>query len=152
MTTTEHRRTPPTVTRDSGMRLLLGAAVAALVGGSAVAITGLVVSGADALLGALTGTALVVACFLLGAMVVNLVASVMPAMSLLVALFTYLLQVLGLLVVLTAVAGSGWGETLPRGWVSAAIIVATMCWMAGQVLAFTRSRIPAYDVPRAGAR
>lgn len=156
MTTTEKslnlRRTAPTVTRDSGVRLLFGAGAAALVGGLLVALAGLLTVGPDALLAALIGTGLVVACFLVGALLVNLVASVMPAMSLLVALFTYLLQVLALFLALGAIGGSSWAGSLPRGWLAAAIIAATMCWMAGQVLAFRRSRIPAYDLPRADAR
>jgi ATP synthase protein I len=38
-------------------------------------------------------------------------------------------------------------ETLSRGWFAAGVIAVTLLWMAGQLVAATRQRIPVYDTP-----
>ena len=43
-------------------------------------------------------------------------------------------------------AGIG-GDTLARGWFAAGVIAVTLLWMAGQLVAATRQRIPVYDLP-----
>ena len=84
----------------------------------------------------------------------NLVASVMPAASFVVALLTYAAQTLTGLVGIVVLRRSGLLEdgTLAPGWVAAAVVLATLAWCAGQIVALKRVRIPVYTLPGAGAR
>lgn len=141
-------------TRESGVTLLLGgAAVTAALGGLA-ALVGWQVSGRPAALGVLAGTGLVVLVCTFGAVVVTAVAKASPAASLLVAMLTYVLQVLALLLAFVLLQRSGLLESrLDRGWLGGAVIGATLLWLATQVVSAFRARIPAYDLaPEAGDR
>jgi ATP synthase protein I len=65
---------------------------------------------------------------------------------LLVALMTYVLQLLVLALVVAAIDGADLSsETLSRGWFAAGVIAVAMLWMVGQIVAATRQRIPLYD-------
>lgn len=140
------------VTRSSGTRVLLGATAGSLLAGLALAILGALVSGSPAALGALVGTALVALVFAGGSFVVNEVARVLPAAALLIALLTYMLQVVAMALVFVALSGSGLlDETLARGWLSGAVIAGTAGWLVLQVALATRQRIPLYDLPATGA-
>jgi ATP synthase protein I len=87
-----------------------------------------------------------------GALTVNAVAAVSPAASLLVALLTYVLQVVAVGVVFLALDASGaLGTTVDAGWVAGTVIAATLCWLVAQILAATRSRQPIYDLPTAAS-
>lgn len=131
-----------------GASPLLGAAIASALLVAALGVVGLLVAGSAGLLGALAGGGLALVVFLLGTTVVHTVASVMPAMSLLVALLTYTLQVVLMAVVVVALSRSGLtGEELSREWFAGAVIAVTMLWLAVQVWLFTRLRIPTYDLP-----
>ena len=146
MTTETMHHTPGT-----GVGVLLGAASAALLAGLAVTAIGALASGSSAAYGALVGTALVVGVFALGAFVVNAVAGLMPAASLLVAVLTYTLQVVVMAVVFWTLSGSGeLDSTLDRSWLAGAVIVGTLGWLVAQVWASTRLRIPAYDLSAHG--
>jgi ATP synthase protein I len=142
----------PETPRGSGVTVLLrGAAVTVLLGLGAAAVGGLV-SGSPAALGALVGTLLVVTVATGGALLVNAVAGVLPTASLLVALLTYLLQLLLVLVGFLALERSGLlGSTLDRAWVGGAAIGAVLVWLATQVALAVGARIPAFDPPAAGA-
>lgn len=133
--------------------LVWGAAAAAGVG-AALALAGAIVGGAAAAYGALVGTLLVVGILAFGAFSVNLVAGVMPAASFVVALVTYAAQLVTGLVALVVLSGSGalTDGTLDRVWLGAAVVLATLAWCAGQIVALKRVRMPVYDLPEAGAR
>jgi ATP synthase protein I len=134
-------------TRDAGTRVLLGAAVAAAAATAAVSLAGLLIGGSAAAYGALVGALLVLLVFGLGAFAVNLVATVMPAASLLVALLTYTLQVVFMGLVFWALTRSGaLGRDLDQRWLAGAIIAGTVAWVAVQIGQATRARIPAYDL------
>ena len=142
--TTEHQQAP----RGSGAIVLLGAAVVTLLLGGLAAVVGGLVDGRPAALGALVGTFVTVAVFALGSTVVNVVAWVLPAASLLVALLTYSLQLLLMVVVLTSVDRGGLlDDTLRRGWLGGAVIGGTFVWILAQIVLVTRRRIPVYDLP-----
>ena len=134
----------------SGSSPLLGAlgsgvvAVLLLVGAAAV------VDGRPAVLGALVGGVLTLLVFALGVGLVSLVARLLPPASLLVALMTYVLQLLVLGVCVGAIDASVDAATLSRGWFAAAVIAVTALWVVGQLVAATRQRIPAYET-REGA-
>jgi len=130
------------------MRPLLGASVAALsVGGAVVGVAALS-SGSDAAVAALLGGLIAAGVLVLGSVVVNVVASLLPAASLMVALLTYLLQVVVMALVFVALSGSALLATsTARTWLSAAAITVTVAWLVGQIWLATRMRIPAYDLP-----
>jgi hypothetical protein len=135
-------------TRRPGVTVLLGTAAVALVAGGALVLVGALADGAPAAYGALVGVGLALAVLLGGALVVDLVASLLPAASLLVALLTYTLEVVVMALVFVGLSGSGLLDaTLSRGWLGAGVIATTLVWLVGQVLLTTRARIPAYDLP-----
>lgn len=141
-------------TRESGVTLLLRSGAVPLVVGGLIALVGWLVQGAAAGLGALVGTGLVVVVCAGGALLVNAVAGALPSASLLVALLTYTLQVLLLVVAFVALERSGLLDGyLDRMWVGASAIAATLEWLVAQVVLTFRTRIPAYDLPaEAGER
>lgn len=127
-----------------------------LLGGAAVTtVLGLLAAGAGWLLvdrpaglGALVGTLLVVAVTGTGALLVRLVAGVRPAASLVVALLTYCLQLLLVLVAFSALEQSDLlGPTLDRQWLGGAVIGGVLVWLTSQVVLSWRARIPVYDLP-----
>lgn len=135
-------------TRESGVTLLLWSGAVTLVGGCLIALVGWLVQGAAAGLGALVGTGLVVAVCAGGALLVNAVAGALPSASLVVALLTYTLQVMLLLVAFVALERSGLlDDSLDRIWVGVSAIAATLEWLVAQVVLTFRTRIPTYDLP-----
>jgi ATP synthase protein I len=123
------------------------------VGAGAVAVLVLVVAasltdGRPAVVGAATGGVLTLVVFALGIAVVGLVARILPTASLMVALMTYALQLLVLALAVASIQRAGVGsDELSRGWFAAGVIAVTVLWVVGQVVAATRQRIPAYDLP-----
>ena len=135
-------------TRDTGARVLLGAAAAATVVTLGAALLALLVDGSAAAGGALVGALLVLLVFGTGAFAVNAVASMMPAASLLVALLTYTLQVvlMGLLFWTLSTSGA-LGARVDERWLAGTVIAGTMVWLTVQIRQATRARIPAFDLP-----
>jgi ATP synthase protein I len=137
--------------RDSGVAVLLGGLVVIVVLGLLAAVVAGLVSGAPGAWGALVGALLVAVVCVGGSLLVNAVAGLMPSASLLVALLTYTLQVLVLLLVLVGLERSGLlGSHLHREWLGGTAIVATLLWLVAQVVLTTRRRIPAFDLPASG--
>ena len=131
----------------AGPEIRLAGGVTLVTGVLGVLVAALV-SGAPGASGAAIGAGMVLVFFGFGAMTVSAVAAVSPAASLLVALLTYVLQVLAVGVVFVALRNSGaMGSTVDPGWVAGGLIAATVCWLATQVVAATRSRQPLYDLP-----
>lgn len=138
----------PRSTATSGASALFGAALAALVTGLVITLVGAVGDGAPAAYGALAGTLLVVGVLFLGAGFVHLAAGLVPAASLLVALLTYTLQLLVLVVGFTALSRSGLLEdALDRRWLAMTVIAGTVAWMVAQIGLTVRLRLPVYDLP-----
>jgi ATP synthase protein I len=119
----------------SGIVAVLGAtAVAAVVAGS--------VSDRSALLGVLAGAGLVLLVFLFGAFVVGTAARVLPNAALLVALLTYTLQLLVLLLVFVAFRDSAEvRRQLSGDWLGIGMIASTLAWIVGQLVATVRTPI-----------
>lgn len=144
-TRSAHRGRPA----PTGARLLVRSAALTGALGLLAAAVAATLDGAPGALGVLVGTGLVLVVLLGGSLVVDAVAAVLPVASLLVALLTFGLQVLAVLVVLSALDGSGLvGATLDRGWLGGAVVGATMLWLAVQVRLHTSARIPVFDEPR----
>lgn len=133
----------------SGLRPLVAAALVAAVLGGLLAGLGGLVRGDAAAFGALVGTAIAVGVFALGTFAVDAVAHVMPAASLVIALLTYVMQVLVLALVFVALSESGaLDSTLDRGWLGGAIVLVTLIWTAVQIRATATARIPVYEPAR----
>lgn len=106
------------------------------------------ISGGPAALGAAVGCAMVLVFFGLGSLTMDVVATVSPPASLLVALLTYTLQVVAVGVVFVALdASDALGSTVHAGWLAGSVIAATFGWLVAQTIAATRSRQPLYDLP-----
>lgn len=133
---------------SAGTRLLLRTAALTAVLGLLVAGAVVLVEGSAAALGVLVGTALVVVVLVGGSVLVNVVAGLLPTASLLVALLTFTLQLLLVLLVFVGLERSGLLDgTLDRRWLGGTVIGATMLWLAVQVRLHTTAREPAYDLP-----
>lgn len=139
----------------TGVSPLLGAVASGAAAVLVLVVVGALTDGRPAAVGAAVGGVLTLAVFALGIAVVGMVARLMPSASMLVALMTYALQLLVLALVVAALERAEVGaETLSRGWFAAGVIVVTLLWLVGQLVAATRQRIPAYDTsvgaPRVG--
>jgi len=117
------------------------------VAGLVVMLVGLALDGRSGLLAAAIGTVVVVGVLFSGALVVMVVAELMPSASLMVALMTYTLQMVLLAVVLLSLRASGWAqENLTPAWLAIAVMAGALVWTLAQVLIATRVRIPVYDL------
>lgn len=133
LTTTTHRP------------LVLAAGVTAVVGATIVGLAALT-SGSPAAYGALVGTGIALLVFCFGAFAVDAVARLMPVASLLVALLTYTMQVLLMLVVFVGLNRSGaLDDSLDRAWLGGSIIAAVLTWTFAQLTASAKARIPAFE-------
>lgn len=130
----------------NGLSPLLGALASGAVMVVVLIVVAALASGRPGVVGAAVGGVLALTVFTLGVAVVGSVARLLPSASLLVALMTYVLQLLVLALVVAALDGADLdAQTLSRGWFAAAVIVATLTWVVGQLAAATRQRIPVYD-------
>lgn len=126
-------------------RVLMVAAGATLLIGGLLTVVGWALRGSAAGAGAAVGVGLVVTVLTLGSAAVDWVAGLIPAMSLLVAMMTYLLQVMALLLALVLITRSGMLESdLDQRWVGAGVVLATVSFLAvqaGVVVSMTRASL-----------
>lgn len=121
-------------------------AVTVLAGSAAAGIAAWA-SGAPAAVGVLVGMLLVCLFFGIGTLVLDAVASFAPALSLLVALLTYTLTVVLLGAAFAGLSRSGLLEgAVDRRWLGATVIAGTATWLAVQLRASLRARVPVYDL------
>jgi ATP synthase protein I len=146
MTTESHHRHP--ARRRGSTSVLAGAAFVTVVLGGVAALLGGLLDGRDAAYGGLVGTAVVVAVFGLGSLVVDRVAGALPSAALLVALMTYTLQVVLLAALFLVLSESGLlDDGLDRRWLAGTIIGGTFVWLGAHLLLAVRVRIPVYELP-----
>lgn len=132
----------------NGLSPLLGALASGAVVVVVLVVVAALSSGRPGVVGVAVGGVLTLAVFALGVAVVGFVARLVPGASLLVALMTYVLQLLVLALVVGAIDGADLDAgTLSRGWFATGVIVVTVTWLVGQVVTATRQRIPVYDTP-----
>ncbi|MGH3385712.1 MAG: hypothetical protein ACRDO1_14125 [Nocardioidaceae bacterium] len=137
-----------TATRqDTTSGMLRGALVPTLVVGVVSAAVAGFLAGAEGVVGAVVGLALVVVFFGLGLYVLRRSARLDPAVVLLVALGLYAGKIIviggSLLLIDTTNVLAGRGSELALGLTA---IVCTVTWTVGQVVGFTRARVPLYDL------
>lgn len=116
--------------------------------GVVAAVAGGLSAGSAGLFGAVIGITMVAVFFGFGAVVLQVVATLAPAASLLIALLTYTLKVVLIGLVFLALSGSGaLDSTVSADWLGGTVIAGTFAWITMQLRASTRVRIPAYDLP-----
>ncbi|WP_344303584.1 hypothetical protein [Nocardioides bigeumensis] len=134
--------------RLSGMRPLVVTMVAVDLAVLAVAGLAALLADGDAAVAALVGGLVTSVVIFTGTAMVNLVAGLVPSLSLLVALMTYTLQLVVMVAVFLALSRSSLGaDATSRGWLGAAVITAAVTWLVGHLVTATRARIPIYDLP-----
>jgi ATP synthase protein I len=147
MTTAAQTRAPGSGPGVAG-RVVRWALVATLVLGILLGLVARLAAGGAALAGVLTGTALVCGFFGLGTVVLLWVSRVSPAMTLLVGLLTYSLQVIVLGLAFAVLQASGlMGSTIDGGWLGGTVIAGTLVWLAIQVTLSLRTRQLYYELP-----
>lgn len=140
--TTTSRPARPVGAAALGVAVLSVSVVAAV-----VVVLGAVLDGGPGLLGALAGAGITLLVLSTGYVVVDLVASLMPAFSLLFALLTYTFQVVLLAAVLAVLRGADDIErTLAPTWFAGGVITVALVWTVCLVWHATQARIPLYDV------
>lgn len=122
--------------------------------GLVTAGVGLVVSGPGAAVGAAIGAALAGGIFVVGALAVHVSARVLPKLSLVVALLTYVCQVMTAMLVFAGLTSSGMLDdgTVSGAWLGATLAGCALLWVGVQIRVAATARIPLYDLPDAGAR
>ena len=147
--------TAPQTTRTGPRPGAVGPVVrAALLATAAVGILAGVVAGfvggSQAVAGVAIGVAMVSLFFGLGAVVLDVVAALAPAASLLIALLTYTLKVVLVGLVFVGLNRSGaLDSAVDARWLGGTVIACTLTWLAAQIVASMRTRQPLYDLPSA---
>jgi peptidoglycan/LPS O-acetylase OafA/YrhL len=142
--------TPRTTTATVGP-VVRRALVATLLAGLATTGLAAVLAGSAAAFGAVIGAGMVCLFFSVGALVLDVVARLAPATSLLVALLTYLLKVVLIGLVFVGLDRSGALEsTVDATWLGGTVIACTLVWLATQITFSMRARQPLYDLPAEG--
>lgn len=140
-------------TAVSAARLRVPGALAIAGGAAVLATVALLVAasattGSAAVLGVLVAAGIVLVVFGLGTAAVSVVARILPSAALMIAMVTYLLQVVLMAVILTVLQRSGLlGDEIDRAWLGGAVIVLAFVWLIAQTIATATARIPVYDLP-----
>ncbi len=134
-------------------RLVRRALLAAVVSGTITILVAALVAGGSSAVGALVGTLLTCVTLALGLPVLAWVTRVLPAMSLLVAMMTYLMQVVFLGAAYLVLQRSAEARSAVDGtWLGIAVIVTTVVCLTVQVVGFMKGRHPYFDLePEAGS-
>ncbi|WP_134766267.1 hypothetical protein [Nocardioides sp. 1609] len=142
-TTSPHREARPYGVAALGLAVLAGS-----VCGAVATVLGLALGGSAGALGALVGAGVTLLVLATGFAVVDVVAGLMPAASLMVAVLTYTLQ-LGLLALLLVAFGRAEDleATMSPQWFAAGVIAVALAWTVCLVVHAVRARIPLYDLP-----
>lgn len=149
--TTESSATPRRSSLAPGVRVVVRAAGLTVLAGALLAGAAAVVHGAEPAAAAAVGAGLVALVVSFGTFSLHVVASAMPAASLLVALVTYATQLaIVLLVFLAITRGGAFSGDLARGWLAASMVVATLVWTTAHLVLTARERVPYFDLPTGG--
>ncbi len=126
--------------------VLRSAVLPSLVVGALCSVVALLVDGDEGFLGAAVGALCVVAFFGFGQLVLQVFRDIAPSLLLVIALMTYLLQVVALVAVYVAIQDNqAWQAAISTTALGVTAIVTTMVWMAGLVHAARRERIPLFE-------
>lgn len=149
--TTESRAITSRSSLVPGARVVVRAAALTGLAGALLVVVAAVVHGGEAAAAAAVGAGLVLLVVSFGTLSLHVVASAMPAMSLLVALVTYATQLaIVLLVFLAITRGEVFSSDQARGWLAASMVLATVVWTAAHLVLTARERAPYFDLPPGG--
>ncbi|WP_433160526.1 hypothetical protein [Kribbella sp. CA-247076] len=134
-------------TRHPALAMLRGALVAALVVGVNAAAVSTVAAGLAGLWGALLGLLMVVIFSGAGLLALHLSRRTTPTMQLAVAMASYTgrIAIFGGLLAL-ALSSDGLAEHVNLTVLGISALVVVMGWMAGEIWAWSRLRVPIYDL------
>lgn len=139
-----------TTAHDAHLRPVVRYVVGAWSGAALVsAVVATALAGGRGLAGALLGAGLVLTFFLLGHLVLTLLRDIEPSLYLVIALLTYVLQVVALLAVFGSF--SAWSDSVSAPALGLTIVACTIAWTTAMVAASRRQRIPLFDLEQ-GAR
>jgi ATP synthase protein I len=136
-------------TRNPALAMLRGAVVAAMVVGVNATVIAAVASGLDGLWGALLGLLMVITFSGLGLLVLHASRRSSPTTQLAVALASYTgrIGLFGLLLAL-ALGSESLAENVDLTALGITALVVVAGWMAGEIWAWARLRVPIYDLDR----
>jgi ABC-type amino acid transport system permease subunit len=136
-------------TKHPALAMLRGALVAALVVGVNAAAVSTVAAGVPGLLGALLGLLTVVVFSGAGLLALHLSRKTSPTMQLAVAMASYTgrIAVFGGLLAL-ALSSDGLAKHVNLTVLGLVAMVVVMGWMAGEIWAWSRLRVPIYDLDK----
>ncbi|GAB2849689.1 hypothetical protein GCM10022221_56440 [Actinocorallia aurea] len=134
---------------STGKRLFAGAALPVSLAGVVAIAVGSVVGGVEGALGAALASVAVIAFFSLSAYVVNWASKISPQTVLLAGLASYVLKVLAMMVLVSAVKGVTVFDTVVFGWTVVALAVA---WIVAEFRITLDTRKPYIDEPAGDAR
>ncbi|GAB3413566.1 hypothetical protein GCM10027569_32880 [Flindersiella endophytica] len=126
--------------------LLRGALLPALVAGALVTLGAGILSGTRGVAGALIGFAVVVLFSGTGLLIMRAVRNTDAMITMMVGLFSYTVRIIlfgAAIMVLGAFDTDSW---LQRGSFVISVLVCVAAWIGGEVRAYTRLRIPVYDI------
>ena len=149
--TTESRAITSRSSLVPGARVVVRAAALTGLAGALLVVVAAAVHGGEAAAAAAVGAGLVLLVVSFGTLSLHVVASAMPAMSLLVALVTYATQLAIVLMVFLAITrGDVFSSDQARGWLAASMVLATVVWTAAHLVLTARERAPYFDLPPGG--
>lgn len=131
---------------DLVLPLLLGALPPALVAGAVVTLGAGILAGWRGVVGALLGLAVVVLFSGTGLLVLRAVRNTDPMVTMMVGLLSYTVRIIlfgAAIMVLGALDTESW---LHRGAFVISVLVCVAAWIGGEIRAYTRLRIPVYDI------
>lgn len=139
----------PTVsTQPDGIALVARRAVLWVLGATtALGVVASISADRHALYGVLIGGGIILAVFVFGAIGINLVTKVMPQASIIIALMTYIVQLLALAVVASEYGRSDLADVVPAGWIAAGVLTATLAWIGGSLRAAARVPLAPISAP-----
>ena len=139
----------PERSADPGTRVLGGAMLVALGVSVVVTAAAALLGDSSAIAGAAVGGVSLTVVMAFGTYVVHVASNAVPALSLLVAIMTYALQIATMVAFFLVLERSGaLGESVAGGWLLLGVVAASLTWSTAQIWFSTRARIPMYDLSR----
>lgn len=137
--------------RQRAWRLLRGGLLGLLVAAVPAVLLCWALAGSAGLATGAGAAGVVLAFFALGQALQLVVADASPRVALVVALASYAVRVVLLGILLSASLGSPAPGGLHAGSLLGSALAATVGWITGEVVAFTRLRIPVFDSTHSGS-
>lgn len=129
---------------DSGASIFKGAALPTALAGVVALLAGLVFGGPKGAAGAVLGTVVVVAFFSISAYVVAWASKISPQTLMLAGITSYVVKVLGMMILISALGDVTLWNTVIFGWTVVALAVV---WIVAEFRTTLQTRRPYIDEP-----